>query len=83
MAKEYEGEERRNSVSIFKVELWQVILVFLAVIGFVVVQIIGHESRITKVETSSAYIIKSLDDLKVTAKENNSLIRQHMEDRKR
>jgi hypothetical protein len=77
MVKDYDGDERRNST--FRVELWQVILLFVAVIAFLVSSIIGHESRITKVETSTAYIITALDDLKTTAKENNNLIRQHME----
>lgn len=81
MTKEYDGEERR--VSMFRVELWQIVLIFIAVIAFVIMQIIGHESRITKVETSTQYIISALDDLKTTTKENNNLIRQHMEKDKR
>ena len=63
----------------FQVELWQVILLFIAVIAFVITCIIKHESRLTKVETSSDYIIKSLDELKKTAKETANFLRQHIE----
>lgn len=63
----------------FEVQLWQVILLFIAVVGFLVSAIIGHESRITKVETSNAYIVKTLDELKETAKDTNELMRKHIE----
>ena len=62
----------------FQVELWQVILLFIAVVGYLLNTQFIHENRITKIETSSAYIINSLDEIKETIKENCTLIKNHI-----
>jgi len=62
----------------FDVELWQVILLFIMVIGFICNKLFGHESRITKTETSNAYIIHSLDELRKIAENTNNIIRSHV-----
>ena len=62
----------------FQVELWQVILLFITVIGFICNKLFGHESRITKAETSNAYIIHSLDELRKIAENTNNIIRAHV-----
>lgn len=62
----------------FQVELWQVILLFITIIAFVVSKMFIHENRITKVETSSDYIIHSLDEIKQTIKENCDLLKKHI-----
>lgn len=63
---------------IFQVELWHVILLFIAVVGYLLNTQFTHENRITKIETSSAYIINSLDEIKETIKENCALIKNHI-----
>lgn len=63
---------------IFQVELWHVILLFIAVVGYLLNTQFTHENRITKIETSSAYIINSLDEIKDTIKENCALIKNHI-----
>lgn len=62
----------------FQVELWQVILLFITVISFVISKMFTHENRLTKVETSSDYIIHSLDEIKQTIKENCDLLKKHI-----
>ncbi len=62
----------------FEVELWQVILLFIMVIGYIINKIFGHESRITKAETSNAYIIHSLDEIRKLAECTNNIIRTHV-----
>lgn len=62
----------------FQVELWHVILLFIAVVGYLLNTQFIHENRITKIETSSAYIINSLDEIKETIKENCTLIKNHI-----
>lgn len=63
---------------IFQVELWHIILLFIAVVGYLLNTQFTHENRITKIETSSAYIINSLDEIKQTIKENCALIKNHI-----
>lgn len=75
MAK-YEGEERRESH--LTVKWWWVLGTFILIFGFFFTAILNHENRITKQETSTAYIVKSIDELKVVAKENNDLIRRSL-----
>jgi hypothetical protein len=77
---EYQGEERREST--LRINWWGVIMVFITICGFFFMAILNHEGRITKTEANTTYIIKSLDELKTTAKDNNDLIRKHMEDRR-
>lgn len=62
----------------FQVELWHVILLFIAVVGYLLNTQFIHENRITKIETSSAYIINSLDEIKEAIKENCTLIKNHI-----
>lgn len=63
----------------FQVELWQVILLFIAVIGFIFSWIIRHETRITKVETICDTMRKALDEIKKDGKETLLLLRKHIE----
>ena len=62
----------------FEVELWQVILLFVMVIGYICNKLFRHESRITKTETSNSYIIHSLDELKKLSENTNNIIRAHV-----
>ena len=62
----------------FEVELWQIILLFIAVVGYIITNIIKHESRLTKIETSSEYIVRTLDEIKTTIKENCDLLKRHI-----
>jgi len=62
----------------FDVELWQVILLFIMVIGFICNKLFGYESRITKTEISNAYIIHSLDEIRKIAEQTNNIIRSHV-----
>lgn len=55
-----------------KVQWWQVILIFIAVTGFVFSWLLGHETRLTKVESSTEYIVKSVDEIKCTLKDMNN-----------
>ena len=63
----------------FQVELWQVILLFIAVIGFIFTWIIRHETRITKVETICGATREALDEIKKDGKETLVLLRKHIE----
>ena len=62
----------------FQVELWQIILLFIGVVTFVINKQFSHENRITKIETNSAYIINSLDEIKTTIKEHCRLLENHI-----
>ena len=69
---------RKGIIMKFEVELWQVILLFIMVIGYICNKLFGHESRITKTETSNSYIIHSLDELKKLSESTNNIIRAHV-----
>lgn len=62
----------------FEIELWQVILLFVMIIGYICNKLFGYESRITKIETSNAYIIHSLDEIRKIAEQTNNIIRSHV-----
>lgn len=72
---ECESGYKQSGESMLKVQWWQVILIFIAVTGFVFSWLLGHETRLTKVESSTEYIVKSLDELKVTATDTNNAVR--------
>lgn len=62
---------REDKDSVLKVQWWQVILVFITMSGFIFSWLITHENRITKTETSTEYIIKNIDEMKILLKETN------------
>lgn len=72
---ECESGYKQRGESMLRVQWWQVILIFIAVVGFVFSWLLGHETRLTKVESSTDYIVKSLDELKVTANDTNNAVR--------
>jgi len=72
---ECESGYKQRGESMLNVQWWQVLLIFIAVIGFTFSWLLGHETRLTKVESSTEYMIKSLDELKVTAKDTNQAVR--------
>lgn len=72
---ECESGYKQRGESMLKVQWWQVILIFIAVVGFIFSWLLGHETRLTKVESSTDYIVKSLDELKVTAADTNNAVR--------
>lgn len=72
---ECESSYKQRGESMLNVQWWQVILIFVAVVGFVFSWLLGHETRLTKVESSTEYIVKSLDELKATANDTNQSVR--------
>jgi hypothetical protein len=71
--------QEEKSESTLRINWWSLIIVFIMICGFFFMAILNHEGRLTKAEANTTYIVKSLDELKVTAKDNNDLIRRHIE----
>jgi hypothetical protein len=72
---ECESGYKQRGESMLNVQWWQVILIVIAIVGVGFSWLLGHETRITKVESSTEYIVKSLDELKVTAADTNNAVR--------
>jgi hypothetical protein len=64
--------------SMLHVRWWSVLAIFLAIYGFFFMAIYNLNTRTTVVETSVMYTNKSIDEIKVLAKENNALLQNHM-----
>lgn len=69
------GYRKVGADSVLKVQWWQLILVFITMSGFIFSWLISHENRITRTETSSEYLIKSVDEMKGLLKETNQAIK--------
>lgn len=78
---ECESGFKQRGESTLRVQWWQVILVFIAAVGFTFTWLLSHETRLTKVESSTEYIVSSINDFKTTLKETNSEIKKLSEQR--
>ena len=73
---ECESGFKSSGSSTLKVEWWQVILLFIAAMGVNYGWLLSHENRITKSESSTEYLVKTVDELKILAKETNIAVHE-------
>ena len=62
--------------STLRVEWWQIILLFIAALSVNYGWLLTHENRITQVEGSAQYLVKTMDEVKVLVKETNHTINE-------
>lgn len=73
---ECESGFKQRGESTLRVQWWQVIMLFIAAVGFTFTWLLMHETRLTRVEESTKYIVSSIDDFRITLKETNQEIRK-------
>ena len=66
MADQRSGNIGESTVT---VKWWAVLTVIIAVFGFMLISMLNHEGRITKVETQFTYITEALGDLRGITKD--------------
>lgn len=68
---ECESGFKQTGSSSLTVSWWQVILLFVAALGVNYGWLLTHENRITQVESSTQYLVKTMDEVKILVKETN------------
>lgn len=79
VGEEWMARQQSSLGTMVKVQWWQVMLIFIAVIGALSSILLSHAERITRVETMSTNIEKSLGELKMISQDTNALLHNHIE----
>lgn len=78
--KDEEWKQRRLKPESTVTVSWIWVLgVFASIYAFFFWAVLNHENRITKQETSMAYISQNINDIKAMSRDNNELLRKHTE----
>jgi hypothetical protein len=75
---DYQKRSSSESESNLTVHWWGIIVLIAVIFAFFFNTLLSHGERISKIETSTEYIVKSLDNLMKTAQDSNQMIHKHM-----
>lgn len=77
------AESREAPESALTVKWWGVLVVILALIGWLSVSVITAQERITKLEITSAYIAASVVEIKAYVKDTNNEMKEFIKETRR
>jgi len=72
-------QEAGGKPTVIKVEWWQVVLVFVAIIGYMFNLLYVHNQRLTIMETSQKGVESSLTRIETLAQDTNTSMHKHIE----